>query len=100
MGCSQNVEPVLVIDYITEPNISGYQNGTLILGTIHMALTLMPSFFSSVFIALRKVGCLLMLSVVEDSLVLRLYAELHNQTSTLELVTFERPLFRSLELKN
>ena len=36
MGCSQNYEPLLVLDYITAPNIYDYQNGTLILGTTHM----------------------------------------------------------------
>ena len=35
MGCSQNYGPlfVIVIDCTTAPNIQGYQNGTLILGT-------------------------------------------------------------------
>ena len=31
-----NPSPLLVIDYISAPNIQGYQNGTLILGTIHI----------------------------------------------------------------
>ena len=39
MGCSQHD---LVMDYITAPNIQGYQNGALILGTIHiMAIILL-----------------------------------------------------------
>ena len=37
MGCSQNHGPLLGIDYITAPNIQGYQNGTRILGTPRMA---------------------------------------------------------------
>ena len=38
MGCPQNYGPLGVIDYIymTAPNISGYQNGTLILGIPHI----------------------------------------------------------------
>ena len=37
MGCSRNVGLLLVIDDITAPNIWGYQNGTLILGTTHIS---------------------------------------------------------------
>ena len=33
MGCSPNYGPLFVIGSITVPNIQGYQNGTLILGT-------------------------------------------------------------------
>ena len=29
MGCSQNEEPVLVLDYSTTPSTSGYQNDAL-----------------------------------------------------------------------
>ena len=35
-GCSENYGPVLVIDYITAPNMLGYQNRILILGTTHI----------------------------------------------------------------
>ena len=35
VGCSQNYGPPSVIDYIAAPTISGYKNGTLILGTLH-----------------------------------------------------------------
>ena len=37
LGYSQNYGPHLVIDYIMAPNIWEYQNGTLILGTTHLA---------------------------------------------------------------
>ena len=36
MGCSQNSGPLLVIDYMTAPNISEYPVGTLISGTTHV----------------------------------------------------------------
>ena len=36
MGEFQHYGPLLVIDYITAPNVEGYQNGTLILGTTHI----------------------------------------------------------------
>ena len=38
MGCCQNYWPLLVIGYFTAPNIYGYQNGNLILGTTHMEI--------------------------------------------------------------
>ena len=38
MGCPQNYEPLLVIEYISAPNILGYQNGTVILGTLHIRI--------------------------------------------------------------
>ena len=37
-GCSQNYEPLLVVDYITAPNTQSYPNGTLILGATHMQI--------------------------------------------------------------
>ena len=36
MGYSQNVEPFLVMDYITAPNIPKYQNVNLVSGASHM----------------------------------------------------------------
>ena len=42
---SQNYRPLLVIGYITAPNIAGYQNRTLMLGTTHInteSVTLYP----------------------------------------------------------
>ena len=38
VGYSQNCGPLLAIDYIIAPNVSGYQNATLILGTTHVHL--------------------------------------------------------------
>ena len=35
-GLSSRLGPLLVVDYITAPNVQGYQNGTIILGTAHM----------------------------------------------------------------
>ena len=35
VGCSRNSGPLMVIDYIRAPNIQGYQNGILTLGTTH-----------------------------------------------------------------
>ena len=37
MGCSQNDGPLLIIDYITAPNIYGNKNGTLIWGTTQIS---------------------------------------------------------------
>ena len=36
VGCLKNDGPLLAIHYITAPNIQGYQNGALILGTTHV----------------------------------------------------------------
>ena len=38
LGDSQNYGPFLATSYITAPDIYGYQNGTLILGTTHLVL--------------------------------------------------------------
>ena len=38
MGGCQNDGPFLDPYYITKPNIQGYQNGTLILGTTHIGV--------------------------------------------------------------
>ena len=38
MGRSQNYGPLVVMSYIAVPDIQGYQNGTLILGTTHISI--------------------------------------------------------------
>ena len=42
MGCSQNDGRLVVIKFITAPNIVGYQKGTLILGTTPKPESLHP----------------------------------------------------------
>ena len=45
----QNYVPLLVIEYDTAPNIHGYQNGTLILGTTRIASSTSPNLVGTGF---------------------------------------------------
>ena len=54
MGRSQNYGPLLVVDYITAPNIQGYQNGILILRTTHVRGSLVRKLLELYYMSLPE----------------------------------------------
>ena len=48
MGYSHNYGSLLVMEFLTAPNIRGYQTGTLILGTTHILAVVLKATLGSV----------------------------------------------------